>query len=174
MLSTLWELFFSICCFSKGPEDVPMSREFLILSLFVYSLASFILALSGQPVEIALLSGLIDSFLLAVLCYFLLYSWRKPERWVQATTALTCTGVIFSVAAIPLFYLLAYIGQEEPVALWLFLLVAILLIWNVAVMAHIMRHALSSSFAVGVIAALFYIGVSTVSINSLVPQQNIL
>jgi hypothetical protein len=37
-----------------------------------------------------------------------------------------------------------------------------------------MRHALSSSFAVGVIAALFYIGVSTVSINSLVPQQNIL
>ena len=174
MLSVLWNLFFSICCFNKGPEDVPMSREFLSLSLLVYGLASFILALPSQPVGIALLSGLIDTFLLAVLCYFLLYSWRKPERWVQATTALSGTGIIFSAAAIPLFYLLAYIGAEEPVALWLFLLVAILLFWNVAVMAHIMKNALSSSFAVGVLAALFYIGVSTVSINSLIPQQNIL
>jgi hypothetical protein len=174
MLSVLWELFFGICCFNKGPQDVPISREFLSLCLIVYGLASFILALPSQPAEIAVLSGLIDTFLLAVLYYFLLYSWRKSERWMQTIIALSGTGIIFSVAAIPLFYLLDYIGPEDPVALWLFLLVAILLVWNVSVMAHIMRHALSSSFAVGVIAALFYIGVSTVSINSLVPQQNIL
>ena len=172
MISVLWRMFFDICCFRKGPQDLPMSRDILVLTLLVYGFASFLLALPTQSIEIAILSGLIDILLLIILCYILLYLWRKPERWQQATMALSGTGIVFSSAAIPLFFLQANIDQDDPLSLWLLLLVISLLSWNIAVMAHIIRNTLSSSFATGLLASLFYIWVSTVTITSLIPQPS--
>ena len=172
MIGTLWRFFFAICCFRKGPQDLPASREFLFLSLLGYGLGSFLLTLATQSADIAVASGLIDTALLATLCYIVLFFWRKPERWLQATTALYGTGIIFSIAAIPLSYWLARIGNDDPLVLLVFLFVISLLVWNIGVMAHIMRHALSSSFALGVLAALFYVWVITVTITSLFPQPD--
>ncbi len=130
--------------------------------------------LSTQSVDIAVVSGLIDAVLLASLCYLVLFFWRLPERWLQATTALFGTGIIFSIAAIPLTYGLANISNTNPLALLLLIFTISLLVWNIGVMAHIMRHALSSSFALGVLAALFYVWVIMATINGLFPQPDTL
>ena len=170
MIAVLWRFFFAICCFKKAPQDLPASRELLSLCLFGYAISSFLLALSTRSADIAVASGIIDTVLLAVLCYFLLLVWRKTERWVQATTALFGSGILFSIAAMPLSYWLTHIGNNDPLALLLFALVISLLVWNIAVMAHIMRHALSCSFALGVLTALFYVWVITTTITGLFPQ----
>ncbi len=170
MLLTLWRSFFAICCFKSGPQDLPVSRDLLVLCLFAYGLSSFLLALSTQPIQIAILSGLIDAVLLAAISYAVLRLWRLPERWWQLTTALSGTGVIFSIVAIPLSYLLALSGNHHPLVLLLFLFVISLLVWNIGVMAHIIRHALSSSFALGVFVSLIYVWVITATINSLNPR----
>ena len=174
MLAALWRSFFAICCFRKAPQDLPVSRELLVLCLLAYAFGSFLLALSTQPPQIAMLSGLIETALLAAITYTFLVIWRLPERWIQTTIALSGTGIIFSVAGIPISYLLAYVGSKDPLAPLLFLFVISLLVWNIGVMAHIMRHALSSSFALGVFAALFYVWVITATITSLFPQPGTL
>ncbi len=174
MLATLWRSFFAICCFKSGPQDIPVSRELLVMCLLVYALGSFLLALTTQPPQIAMLSGLIETTLLAAITYTFLLIWRLPERWIQTTIAISGTGIIFSIAGIPISYLLAYVGSEDPLALLLFLFVISLLVWNIGVMAHIMRHALSSSFALGVFAALIYVWVITATITSLFPQPGTL
>ena len=173
MLASLWKSFFAICCFRNGPQDLPVSREFLTLCVFGYGLSSFLLSLSTQPLQIALLSGLIDATLLVVISYALLLLWRFPERSLQTSIALSGTGIVFNLAAIPVFYLLSYIGNDAPLALLLFLFVISLVVWNIGVMAHIMRHALSSSFALGVLVALTYVLLINATITSLLPQQSI-
>ena len=40
------------------------------------------------------------------------------------------------------------------------LLIVVLMVWSIAVIAHILRHALSSSYAVGILLALLYAIVS--------------
>ncbi len=151
---------------------MPASRELAVLCLLGYAASSFLLALATQSTQVAILSGLLDALLLAAISYALLLIWRLPQRWLQTTTALSGTGIIFSVAAMPLSYLLANTGNNNPLALLLFLSVIFLLVWNIAVMAHIMRHALSSSFAMGVLVAMFYVWVITATINNLFPPQS--
>lgn len=144
-----------------------------MLCLSAYGLSSFLLTLSTQPLQIALLSGLIDATLLVLISYVFLSLWRFPERSLQTSIALSGTGTIFNVGAIPVFYLLGYIGNDAPLALLLFLFVISLVVWNIGVMAHIMRHALSSSFALGVLVALIYVLLINATITSLLPQQSI-
>ena len=173
MLAILWKSYFSICCFKKGPQDLPVSRELLALSLTGYGFSSFLLALSTQNVDIAVLTGLIDAALLAGISQIVMACWRLSERWAQTAAALSGTGTIFSILALPFSYLLANSSNTDPWILYLFLFVISLLVWNIAVMAHIMRHALSSSFALGVLVDLFYVWVITATITSLFPPQNI-
>lgn len=173
MLAILWNSYFSICCFRKGPQDLPVSREILALSLTAYGFSSFLLALSTQSIDIAVFSGLTDVVLLAVISQIVLACWRLSERWAQTTAALSGTGTIFSILALPFSFLLSSSSNTDPYVLLLFLFVISLLVWNIAVMAHIMRNALSSSFAFGVLVALFYVWVITATITSLFPAQNI-
>lgn len=173
MIGTLWRLFFGICCFSKGPQDLPASKEFFVVTLSAYCFASFFQASSMQSVDIAILMGLMDAFILVVLCYFLLYLSRRPERWLQTITALFGAGIVFSIVSIPLSFLIPIIGNNNPVVYWLYLIVIALMVWNVAVMAHIMRHALSSSFALGVLAALLYVWVLYTAVFSFFPPQTV-
>jgi hypothetical protein len=173
VLITLWNSFFSICCLKKAPEDLPASIELLVLSFAAYSISSFLLALTSQPADVAALSGIIDAGLLAAITYFLLTLFRLPERWLQTTSALFGTGIIFSLLALPFSHMLASTTDTDPFFLAILLVIISLLLWNISVMAHIMRHALSSSFALGVFMALIYIWVITAAITTLFPPQNL-
>jgi len=46
-----------------------------------------------------------------------------------------------------------------------------LVVWNVAVMAHILRHALSASFPMGVLLAMGYIWLITMGMTAILPGQ---
>ncbi len=168
--------FFDICLLRKGPQDVPRSVAFLRLVVLVYVASSILVYLSEHSLRVALGMAGVDTLLALAFTYVLLAARKLVPRWVQSCTALFGTGIVFNIIVLPLFYWGA--AGEHPVAFdnhAFYLLLIILILWSIAVMAHIFRHALSVPFAVGVLAAILLIwwmvGVSQLLFPQAVPEE---
>lgn len=158
---TIFRAYFSVCTFRHGPQDLPAAAVLLTLSLILYGLASVALVLPVRATATAVLAGAAETVLLMLLTWGLLWLRGLPARFRQTATALAGTGFLFSMAALPLFSLRFAYSSNAAVILAVGVLVLALVVWNVAVMAHILRHAMSVSFAMGVLLAMGYIWVIT-------------
>ena len=72
-------------------------------------------------------------------------------------TALAGTGIVFGLLLMPAVIILPGSGVMGPVQQILSVLLYLALIWFVVVVAHIFRHAMSSSFALGAFVSLVYL-----------------
>jgi hypothetical protein len=166
-LIMLYRLYFGICRFRRQPQDVPYSRELFGLTLAGYMLACVALNLVSYPLQPALTAGVVEGILLVAVTWALLGLRRLPQRWLQTATALAGVGTLFTLLAIPLFLWLsagqAAAGRGGPAAI----LILMLIVWNIAVMAHVLRHALSGPFALGVLLALGYVILITALVTPL-------
>lgn len=167
----LVKTWLDLCLLRKGPQDLPASGFFLGLSLGCYALVSWLVASPSFGVTDAARLALVDTGMLAGFVVLLLYLQSKTERIHQALSALAGSGSLMGLFALPLVLL---VDPGQPAAQVPALLAGVwllLLIWNLFVMAHIIRHALSSSFAVGLGAAVLYALVSMQLVATLFPQQ---
>jgi len=162
--------YFAVCTFRLGPQDLPAAGVFLLISLVLYALASTALVLPARELPVAVLSGTTETALLLLITWVLLRLRGVPQRFRQTATALTGTGFLFSLVALPLFCLHGVSAGPLLLAV-IGLLVLSLVVWNVAVMAHILRHALSASFPMGVLLAMGYIWLITLGMTAILPQQ---
>ena len=163
--------WFDICLFRKGPQDLPASGFLSGLSLACYVLVSFLVASASSGIVAGVQLAALDVLLLIVFVSVLLYLQTKTERLGQTLSAMAGSGSLMGLFAVPLVLLVdpgLPADQLSPLLTgsWLSLLV-----WNIFVMAHIMRHALSTSFAVGLGAAVLYALVSMQIVATLFPQQ---
>ena len=163
--------WFDICLFRKGPQDLPASGFLSGLSLACYVLVSFLVASSSSGIVAGVQLAALDVVMLIVFVSVLLYLQTKTERLGQTLSAMAGSGSLMGLFAVPLVLLVdpgLPADQLSPLLIgsWLSLLV-----WNIFVMAHIMRHALSTSFAVGLGAAVLYALVSMQIVATLFPQQ---
>jgi hypothetical protein len=167
----LIRVWFDICLWRAAPQDLPASGILLALSLGCYALVSVLVSLGSYGLAGAVQLALLDLGLLAVFVLSLLYLQDKTARIKQTLSALAGTGSLLGVFALPLVWWMQPDQQpaQAPVLLTLFWL--LLLVWNLLVMAHIMRHALSSSVPVGLGVSLLYVLVSMQVIAALFPQQ---
>ena len=78
-------------------------------------------------------------------------------RFVQTLTALAGSGAIMTVIALPLVIWQSFVGVTDANAptmpSWLLM---IWMIWNVVVVGHILRHALSTVLPLGIGLAAVY------------------
>jgi len=170
-MSRLILIWFEICLLRAGPQDLPASRELLGLSLASYTLASFLLSLPGYPLIAAGQLALADVSLLIVFGAMTLYLSGKMARLTQTLTALSGTGALLGLLALPVIQLLSSgqaTGQPSLLASMLWLL---LFGWNLVVVAHIMRHALSVNFPVATGIAMLYTLVAMQILNALFPMS---
>ena len=167
----LVKTWLELCLLRKGPQDLPASGFFLGLSLGCYALVSWLVASPSFGITDAALLALVDSGMLAAFVVLLLYLQSKTERINQALSALAGSGSLMGLFALPLVLLVDPGQPAEQVPALLAGVWLLLLIWNLFVMAHIIRHALSSSFAVGLGAAVLYALVSMQVVATLFPQQ---
>lgn len=116
------------------------------------------------------MAGVLESLLLLLFTYLVLTLRGLVTRWLQTCTAMAGAGLVFSVIAMPLFYSLDISAGASPSPLP-YLLILVLIIWNISVLAHILRHALSSSMAIGVVAALGYIWLVTFAVGWILAAQ---
>jgi hypothetical protein len=163
--------WFDICLLRRGPQDLPGSGFFLGLSLVCYALVSMLVAIPSFGIADAIRLAFVDSGMLAGFVILLLYLQNKTERINQVLSALAGSGSLLGLFALPLVLLVSPEQPAEQVPVLLGGVWLSLLIWNLFVMAHIMRHALSSSFAIGLGAAVLYALVSMQLVSTLFPQQ---
>ena len=158
--------FFRICLLQKCPQDLPASPVLFWPVLFSYGAISAILLLPTQSLYFAVLTGFIEAIMLLLITFVFLYLRSVPRR-----TALAGTGLIFSLIAVPLFYWRVFFEISTEIQTLIGLLVLVLVIWNVAVMTHILRHALSASYMLGILGSVTYITLTSLVLQIVLPVE---
>ena len=153
---TLAKTFFYISLLKYRPQDVPASRELLALSVGIYFLLGFLLAKLDPNIANALPAAMADTAFLLVFTRLLLLLHRKSGRWTQTVTAMAGIGILFGLLFMPGVITLSESGPMTLIKQILSILLYLVLIWYVVVLAHIFRHAMSSSFALGIFISMIY------------------
>lgn len=155
----LW-MFVDICRLRVAPQDLPTSQFLLVASLAAYAVLALILSLIQMTPGKALIAAAFDTLLLGLLSYVLLWARLFAKRWPQTCIALAGSGVVLQLAALPVMVWQKQYGPEDTMALLPTLLLLVLLFWNLVVVGHILRHALSTNLGMGAVLATVYMYIS--------------
>ena len=160
-MNLLISRFFEICLLRARPQDLPASTVLLSLSLIVYFVSGLLLSLLNADLGKSLILVCVDVFMLAGLVYLLLWIRMLTRRYVQTVTALAGSGAILELTAWPLLYWQNIISvTNSPALLIASLLLWAWLVWNVIVVAHVLRHTLTTSFFNGTLLSVLYMFIS--------------
>lgn len=151
-MNALLILIINIMRLRAAPQDLPYSRFLMLACVGAYLLMGLVISLLDQGFGLALLSAGIDTGLLIGLAYLALWIRNYQGRTVQTVTAFAATGTLFELIGWPL---VAYLQQSDGSSLSILLL--LLIIWNISVIGHILRHAVDVPMWVGTGVALLYI-----------------
>lgn len=159
------ETFRDILLLRRGPQDLPYSPPWLAgaaaLSVGVQLPVAWQRELGAGTV---LLSAAVWLAFSLGLLRLLLAMRRKNNRFVQAATAFLGCNTAFNALGLPIALLVGEPPQTPEQMTGVQLLAALislpLLIWKVAVDAHVFRHSLDISFGGGVAVALMWIFVA--------------
>ena len=144
------KLFFDICLLRANAEDIPASRTLLIISVLAYFALS--LGIAFVPGNMAKIVAIIMVGFILVIALAQAGLWIRSfmDRSVQTITALAGTGTIFCILTWPLLLM----GEQWVFPRYLLLLV---FIWDLVVVGHILKNALSLPFWAGIGISIFYI-----------------
>ena len=171
-MGALLDLFLDICLLRKGPQDVPASPILLKWTLAAYGLASLLVQVVSVSPLTALFQAFLDLGLLVGLTYIVLQMVGFPARFTQTLTALAGTGALFGFAILPVtIWMNQDLGGGTPAGVPALLFLG-WLIWSLAVVAHVLRHALSTSVAMAVLYTLGYLVISVVVATWLFPEMS--
>ena len=165
---TLIRPFVSICLLRLRPQDLPASNLLLALATFTYVVITTVAHSALLPPADALLSGIVDSVLLCTLTLSLLYVCRRRGRAVQTLTALVGAGAVTTMVAIPFLSWRVSIMQAGGPAGVEMVGIVVIVVWNLVVIAHVLRHALSISYLGGAVVAIVMYLLSSQILGALV------
>jgi hypothetical protein len=171
-VSRLLTIWLDICLLRAGPQDLPASRVLLGLTLSSYLLVSTLLSLPGYPAFTSLQIAAADLVLLVLFAASVLYLTGRAARLIQTLSALAGTGTLLGLLGLPLVHSLYRAQDAEQVSLPVLLFWLLLMVWNLVVVAHIIRHALSIILPIAVAIAVLYTLVAMQLITALFPQAN--
>lgn len=157
----LTKVFLDICLLRAKPQDLPAAEFLLGMTLFTYTLAGVAVAVINMPLKDAVLCALAGTLILATLTHTTLMLRRLPARLNQTLSALAGSGTVLGAIA-----WLLIVSHAPPI----FLLA--LLVWSLAITAHVLRHALSVSLGMGIGVSLAYLLVSFIIMSALFPPAS--
>ena len=153
----LVQYFWGLCTLKNAPQDLPASQALLSMTLLAYFLSGTVVSVLQWSVPKAVLAAALDTLLFAILCYVLLWARMLTNRFVQTMTAMAGSTTLLALIAAPLVFWQRQIGAlESGVVTFPTLLLLAWAGWNVAVVGNIIRHALSTAFALGIALAAVY------------------
>jgi hypothetical protein len=152
-LSTPARELLRICLLKAGPQDLPFSRELLALAM-AGSLGLGYPALSTYSDTPTPGVDLLATALFSLGFVYAALSLRGLlNRFTQTATAVFGTDILITAIAVPFLY-----AGNTPLATLMMLVIGI---WNLVVLGHILRHALSVPLPGGILAAMAYVFGST-------------
>ncbi|MDP1707762.1 MAG: hypothetical protein Q8L89_01595 [Gammaproteobacteria bacterium] len=160
-LLTLLKTFGNLCLLRANPQDLPAAPVLTVVTLLAYTLVSVGLSLPDLGLGRAALWAVLDTGVLAILTHSALLLRRFPERFYQTLAALMGSGALLGLLAWPI------VAMQNVTAQ------IVMLVWNLAVVAHILRHALSVPLALGILASLgYFMAELLLSLAFMVPAAN--
>ncbi len=172
MGSAAWILvraFLELLSGKRRPQDIPASQPLFALTFAFYLAASASLTAVAVDWSTAVKAALADAVVLPAFVVSVLWLRNCTGRFLQTLTAMAGVGALFALAAILPFMVTAHM-PESPLSAPASVLVLVMFIWNVLVLGHILRHALTIAFPAGVLVAMAYVALSMVATEFLVPE----
>lgn len=157
------QLFLQIILLNRGPQDVPFSRSLFRFSIGLYFLTGLASQLTVDSLYVALASMLLDVTLLLVYARALLAGFGKAARFNQMGSCLLLVGSLFQLVDWPLLNYLQQAEAADTRAPMVSLLLLLLMSWNLAVYAHIIRHSLDVRMPVAFVLTLMYVVMAILS-----------
>ncbi|MDH4276371.1 MAG: hypothetical protein OEW08_15175 [Gammaproteobacteria bacterium] len=160
-------LSWRLCTLEVTPQDLHYSRSLQTLSIAAYFLLGLAVNAVFQSWGIAAVVSALDTGLLIGIAYAALWVRDMPQRATQTTTALAVSGVVLGLIALPI-----YIALRDATGILLdinSLLSLGLVIWQIIIVAHILRHALAVPFMAASVISLVYAIVAYKIANILIP-----
>ena len=159
-MGTLIHPFLQICLLRLRPQDLPTSATLLLLVLLVHTLIGVAVAAVDLQFGQAIAAGVIDTALLCGLTSGLLVLSNLRARTIQTLTALAGAGSVIGFVAYPVSLWIhdAHHASQESPALALLLLAV--LGWSLVVSGHILRHALSAPYYLGLLVSVAFYWIS--------------
>lgn len=151
-----------LTAFRANPQDLPAEPAVTAIALAAHVGANVLATIEAAPFVTALVVAVVDTVLLVAMLHTALLLRGFGSRALQAIAAAAGAGALLSMAHWLLLSATAHWLSPLSVSLPF-------LAWFIAVYAHILRHALSLSWAGGVGASLLYIIVSLGVAGTLLP-----
>ncbi len=151
----LLRVFIDLCRFRSAPQELPYSQFLVGICVGCYFMVGFAISLSEQAFGQAIIIATADTGLMVGLAYLGLWVRDSIPRATQTITALAGTGTLFELVGWPLVTFLQTLEEGEASSISLLLLG--LVIWNIAVIGNILRHAMDLPMWIGTSIALLYI-----------------
>ena len=165
LVKAIWD----IALWRRGPRDLPPSRGLLAVTALLYTASSAVQSLLIDGPALALARGLADLGFTAAAFWLCLAIGRRGHRLPQTLIAVFGTGTLLALPMIAIFLLAEALGPDGPVAGAVKLLLLPLLVWGIAVLAHIVRQALEAPLVTGVAVSTTYYLVGYLFIERLLP-----
>jgi len=159
---TLLQAFWRITLFSLGPEDLPASGFFMGVAVAFFVVAESLVLASLYPVELLVPIVALDTALLTVWAVAGLAVAGQMSRLEPTLAALFGASGVLQLLSYPVVVVLS---QEVSV-----LPLVLILLWSIAVYAHVFSRATGWSYAIGVWAAVGYVVVSFQLIGAVLPD----
>ena len=151
------KLFYQICLFQKGPQDVPYSPLLTKLVVLSYAVISFLLLNMSNLRVIAALQVLVDIVLTISFTLIVLLWVGKLARFQQTLCALFGTDSLLNFFSIPAFATIIIPETISDISILAFFAIVGLMIWHWAIMGNILRHALEQNLGFALGLALLYV-----------------
>lgn len=165
IVRTCW----NVCRLRSGPQVFPHSWALFWLMLAAYIVVDAGLFLAQGLYGWVLLPELaLDVALLLGFFALLLAVWRKPERYNQTLVALMGSLTLIMLVDVPL-SLLATLLPPSPWADAAAVAQYGILVWSILVIGYVLRHALATWLALGILLAGLYTLVNLVSFALIFP-----
>ncbi len=146
------KVFLDICLFRRGPQDLPASAFFFGIVLLANAVVGLIILSMEAPFLTVVPQFLVSITLLTGFSWIVLALSGKSIRFQQTLTALLGADTVISLAALPF---LVWISLNQSFG-WVYYILLASMLWSVAVVGHIIRHALSSPYLFGLGLSILY------------------
>jgi hypothetical protein len=168
----LAKAFWDIALWRRTPAQLPASMFLLGLVAAVVAILEIIGALLPPgPSDRILTRVLLSVGLPLVWTYAVLAVARHRQRFLQTGSALLGIGALAQLVLYPLGSMLDVLGEKNPLAIPLGLLLFAGLVWYLLACANVWRAALDSNLGLGAAIALGYLLLSIVLEQQLLPDS---
>ena len=169
-MKALLDLLRDLMLFRRGPQDLPFSPALLAATALVtFAIEAAVMAqVEGDKSIVAPLTVSIAIEL--ALTWIVLRSAGLANRFAQAATGLMATRAAFTLLTFPMVFGIGPVLDPEKATDTQILLAWLLLpfvFWKLAVMGHVLRHALDRTLRSGVLIALGFVAVQFLVVTAL-------